>query len=37
MSVQRFLYMIDGISTWLGKAASWLIITAHESTSEEHQ
>lgn len=26
MSVQRFLYMIDGISTWLGKAASWLII-----------
>jgi len=26
MSVQRFLYTIDGISTWVGKAASWLII-----------
>jgi TRAP-type mannitol/chloroaromatic compound transport system permease small subunit len=26
MNVQRFLYFIDGISTWVGKAASWLII-----------
>jgi TRAP-type mannitol/chloroaromatic compound transport system permease small subunit len=26
MSAQRFLYTIDGISTWTGKAASWLII-----------
>src|SRR5258708_17393484 len=26
MSVQRFLHTIDGISTWAGKAAAWLII-----------
>jgi TRAP-type mannitol/chloroaromatic compound transport system permease small subunit len=26
MNVQRFLHIIDGISTWLGKAAAWLII-----------
>src|SRR5215475_4230788 len=26
MEVQRFLYFIDGISTWFGKAAAWLII-----------
>src|SRR3954470_13146672 len=26
MSVQSFLHTIDGISTWVGKAASWLII-----------
>ena len=26
MDVQRFLYFIDGISTWVGKAAAWLII-----------
>jgi TRAP-type mannitol/chloroaromatic compound transport system permease small subunit len=26
MNVQRFLYFIDGISTWVGKAAAWLII-----------
>lgn len=26
MSVQRFLYTIDEISTWVGKAAAWLII-----------
>ena len=26
MNVQRFLYMIDGVSTWLGKAAAWLIV-----------
>ncbi|HKH00839.1 MAG TPA: TRAP transporter small permease subunit [Bradyrhizobium sp.] len=26
MSVERFLHAIDGISTWLGKAAAWLII-----------
>src|ERR1700682_5823526 len=26
MSVQRFLYTIDEISTWAGKAAAWLII-----------
>jgi TRAP-type mannitol/chloroaromatic compound transport system permease small subunit len=26
MNVQQFLYFIDGISTWLGKAAAWLII-----------
>jgi TRAP-type mannitol/chloroaromatic compound transport system permease small subunit len=26
MSGQRFLYMIDGISTWTGKVAAWLII-----------
>ena len=26
MSVERFLHLIDGISTWIGKAAAWLII-----------
>src|ERR1700730_4781579 len=26
MNVQRFLHAIDGISTWVGKAAAWLII-----------
>lgn len=26
MTVQRFLHAIDGISTWVGKAAAWLII-----------
>jgi TRAP-type mannitol/chloroaromatic compound transport system permease small subunit len=26
MIVQRFLYAIDGISTWVGKFAAWLII-----------
>ena len=26
MNVQRFLYIIDGISTWVGKAAAWLIV-----------
>ena len=26
MSAQRFLYMIDGISTWAGKAAAWLVV-----------
>ena len=26
MTVQRFLYAIDEISTWLGKAAAWLIV-----------
>jgi TRAP-type mannitol/chloroaromatic compound transport system permease small subunit len=26
MSVERFLHAIDGISTWIGKAAAWLII-----------
>ena len=26
MNVQRFLYVIDAISTWVGKAAAWLII-----------
>jgi TRAP-type mannitol/chloroaromatic compound transport system permease small subunit len=26
MKVQRFLHAIDGISTWVGKAAAWLII-----------
>ncbi len=26
MNVQRFLYAVDGISTWVGKAAAWLII-----------
>src|SRR4030095_12203813 len=26
MSVQRFLHTIDGISTWVGKAAAWLMI-----------
>ena len=26
MSVQTFLHTIDGISTWVGKAAAWLII-----------
>jgi TRAP-type mannitol/chloroaromatic compound transport system permease small subunit len=26
MEVQRFLYFIDGISTWVGKATAWLII-----------
>lgn len=26
MKIQRFLYAIDAISTWAGKAAAWLII-----------
>jgi TRAP-type mannitol/chloroaromatic compound transport system permease small subunit len=26
MTVQRLLYFIDGISTWVGKAAAWLIL-----------
>ncbi|HEX2724550.1 MAG TPA: TRAP transporter small permease subunit, partial [Beijerinckiaceae bacterium] len=26
MNVQRFLHTIDDISTWLGKAAAWLIM-----------
>ena len=26
MIVQRFLHFIDGVSTWIGKAAAWLII-----------
>jgi TRAP-type mannitol/chloroaromatic compound transport system permease small subunit len=26
MTVQRFLHTIDGISTWVGKAAAWLIV-----------
>jgi TRAP-type mannitol/chloroaromatic compound transport system permease small subunit len=26
MSVQTFLHTIDGISTWVGKAASWLLM-----------
>src|SRR5438094_7086086 len=26
MTVERFLHTIDGISTWFGKAAAWLII-----------
>ncbi len=26
MSVERFLPAIDGVSTWIGKAAAWLII-----------
>jgi TRAP-type mannitol/chloroaromatic compound transport system permease small subunit len=26
MSLQRFLHLVDGVSTWIGKAAAWLII-----------
>ena len=26
MSLQRLLHLVDGISTWVGKAAAWLII-----------
>ena len=26
MTVQKFLHTIDGISTWIGKATSWLMI-----------
>ena len=26
MTVQRFLYLIDGISTWVGKTVAWLMI-----------
>jgi TRAP-type mannitol/chloroaromatic compound transport system permease small subunit len=26
MTVQQFLYFVDGISTWVGKAVAWLII-----------
>src|SRR6266480_3505548 len=26
MNVQGFLHAIDGVSTWVGKAAAWLII-----------
>src|SRR3954469_24492822 len=35
MSVQRFLYTIDGISTWVGKAAAWLIIALMTVVSVE--
>ena len=26
MNVQRFLYTVDGITTWVGKAAAWLVV-----------
>lgn len=26
MSAQRLLYVIDGVSTWTGKAAAWLVV-----------
>jgi TRAP-type mannitol/chloroaromatic compound transport system permease small subunit len=26
MTVERFLHAIDGVSTWVGKAAAWLIV-----------
>lgn len=26
MTVQQFLYLVDGISTWVGKTVAWLII-----------
>src|SRR5215217_5456135 len=26
MNVQKILYTVDGISTWVGKAAAWLVI-----------
>ena len=26
MTVERFLHTVDGISTWIGKAAAWLIV-----------
>lgn len=26
MTVERFLHAVDGISTWVGKAAAWLIV-----------
>jgi TRAP-type mannitol/chloroaromatic compound transport system permease small subunit len=26
MNAQRFLYIIDGVSTWTGKAAAWLVV-----------
>ena len=26
MNVQSILHAIDGVSTWVGKAAAWLII-----------
>ncbi|MBT9288911.1 TRAP transporter small permease subunit [Prosthecodimorpha staleyi] len=26
MTIERFLHAIDGISTWVGKAAAWLIV-----------
>lgn len=26
MSVQKFLFFVDGVSTWVGKAAAWLIV-----------
>jgi TRAP-type mannitol/chloroaromatic compound transport system permease small subunit len=26
MSVEKFLHAIDGVSTWVGKAAAWLIV-----------
>jgi TRAP-type mannitol/chloroaromatic compound transport system permease small subunit len=26
MTVERFLHFIDGVSTWFGKAAAWLIV-----------
>jgi TRAP-type mannitol/chloroaromatic compound transport system permease small subunit len=26
MTVQRFLFAVDGISTWVGKAAAWLVV-----------
>ena len=35
MGVQRLLYTIDGISTWVGKAAAWLIIALMTVVSVE--
>ena len=26
MDVEKFLHTIDGISTWTGKAAAWLVV-----------
>ena len=26
MTVQKFLFAIDGVSTWVGKAAAWLVV-----------
>jgi TRAP-type mannitol/chloroaromatic compound transport system permease small subunit len=26
MNVQKILHTVDGISTWVGKAAAWLVI-----------
>ena len=36
MRVQSFLHVIDGISTWVGKFAAWLIIVLSGRVASGH-